>query len=96
MVQLSNYQRVSPHLSGDKSINNRLRQKYHMYFLKRGAKKGRYSGGISIYYKNCFKDQIKVLEKNQSGILKQYMQYCDMRYFICYFFMFSLYIILLM
>ena len=72
-----------------------------MYSFKRGAKKGRYSGGISIYYKNCFKDQIKVLEKNQSGILKQYyavlyaaVQYSIglyeispmlMRYFVCYF-----------
>lgn len=34
-----------------------------------GAKKGRFSGGISIYYKNCFKDKIKVIEKNQSGVM---------------------------
>ena len=34
-----------------------------------GVKKGRYSGGISIYYKNCFKDKIKVLEKRQTGIM---------------------------
>lgn len=34
-----------------------------------GVKKGRFSGGISIYYKNCFKDKIKVLEKNQSGLM---------------------------
>lgn len=34
-----------------------------------GAKKGRFSGGISIYYKNCLKGKIKVLEKNQVGIM---------------------------
>ena len=34
-----------------------------------GTKKGRYSGGLSIYYKNCFKDKIKIVEKNQCGIL---------------------------
>ena len=34
-----------------------------------GTKKGRYSGGISIYYKNCFKDQIKIIEKKQCGIM---------------------------
>lgn len=34
-----------------------------------GAKRGRFSGGISICYKNCFKDKIKVIEKNQSGVM---------------------------
>ena len=34
-----------------------------------GVKKGRYSGGLSIYYKNCLKDKIKVVEKNQAGII---------------------------
>lgn len=34
-----------------------------------GVKKGRYSGGISMYYKNSLKNKIKVVEKNQSGIM---------------------------
>lgn len=42
----------------------------HLYGNKSaGAKKGRYSGGISIYYKNCLKNKIKIVEKIQSGIL---------------------------
>ena len=45
---------TSEHLFGNKSI---------------GTKKGRYSGGISIYYKNFLKEKIKVVEKNQIGIL---------------------------
>ena len=32
-------------------------------------KKGRYSVGLSIYYKNCLKDKIQVVEKNQAGII---------------------------
>ena len=34
-----------------------------------GAKKGRYSGGLSIYYKKCLKNKLKIVEKNQCGIL---------------------------
>ena len=34
-----------------------------------GVRKGRYSGGISIYYKNCFSGQIKIIEKIQCGIM---------------------------
>lgn len=45
---------ISEHIFGNKSA---------------GVKKGRYSGGISIYYKNCLKDKIKVLEKRQTGIM---------------------------
>ena len=42
----------------------------HIYGNKSaGIKKGRYSGGISIYYKNCFSDQIKIIEKIQCGIM---------------------------
>ena len=33
-----------------------------------GAKKGRFSGGISLYYKNCLNGKIKVLEKSKTGI----------------------------
>ena len=32
-------------------------------------KKGRYSGGISLYYKNCLKDKIKIIEKHQCGVI---------------------------
>ena len=35
----------------------------------RGTKKGRFSGGISVYYKNCYRDKIHVIEKHQCGIL---------------------------
>ena len=35
----------------------------------RGTKKGRFSGGISVYYKNCYKDKIQIVEKHQRGIL---------------------------
>ena len=45
---------ISEHIFGNKSI---------------GTRKGRYSGGISIYYKNSLKDKIKVVEKHQIGIL---------------------------
>ena len=45
---------TSEHIFGNKSI---------------GTRKGRYSGGISIYYKNSLKDKIKVVEKHQIGIL---------------------------
>ena len=34
-----------------------------------GAKKGRFSGGISLYYKNCLNGKIKVLEKSKTGIM---------------------------
>ena len=33
------------------------------------TKKGRFSGGISIYFRQTLKDKIQVIEKNQSGIL---------------------------
>ena len=42
------------HIHGNKSKNTR---------------KGRYSGGISFYYKTKFKKYIKVMEKQQSGII---------------------------
>ena len=36
----------------------------------KGVKKGRYSGGISVYYKNCLNDKIKIIvEKHQCGII---------------------------
>ncbi|MEW8545054.1 MAG: reverse transcriptase family protein [Candidatus Thiodiazotropha sp.] len=42
----------------------------HIYARKSiGARKGRYSGGISIYYKSYLKDFIKVIEKSQYGLL---------------------------
>ena len=42
------------HILGNKSSN---------------AKKGRYSGGISLYYRDQFTDKIKIIEQNQTGIL---------------------------
>lgn len=45
---------TSEHIPGNKSA---------------GAKKGRYSGGISIFYKNFLKDKIQIVDKNQIGIL---------------------------
>ena len=44
----------SEHIFGNKSV---------------GVKKGRYSGGVSIYYKTHLKDKIKIVEKNQCGIM---------------------------
>ena len=44
----------SHHLFGNKSFNTR---------------KGRYSGGLSIYYKNDLQDKITIVEQNQNGIL---------------------------
>ena len=42
----------------------------HIYGNKsRGTRKGRFSGGISVYYKNCYKDKIQIVEKQQCGIL---------------------------
>ena len=35
----------------------------------RGTKKGRFSGGLSVYYKNCYKDKIQIVVKHQCGIL---------------------------
>lgn len=35
----------------------------------RNTRKGRVSGGISVYYKSCLGDKIKVIEKTQCGIL---------------------------
>lgn len=34
-----------------------------------GTRKGRFSGGISIYYKNCYRDKIHIVEKHQCGIM---------------------------
>ena len=43
---------------------------YHIFGHKtRGDKKGRYSGGISVYYREVFKDQISVVETNDNGII---------------------------
>ena len=42
------------HVYGNKSVNTR---------------KGRYSGGLSIYFKSKFKDKIQILEKHQCGII---------------------------
>lgn len=42
------------HILGNKSSN---------------TKKGRYSGGISLYYRDQFTDKIKIIEQNQTGIL---------------------------
>ena len=40
----------------------------HLFATKSlGAKKGRYSGGITVYYKTCLKDYIKIVEKSQYG-----------------------------
>ena len=42
----------------------------HLYGNKsRNAKKGRYSGGITIYYKQTLKDKINIIEKDQNGII---------------------------
>ena len=42
----------------------------HLYGNKSaGAKRGRYSGGISIYYKNYLKNSIHIVEKNQCGVV---------------------------
>ena len=35
----------------------------------RGTKKDRFSGGISVYYKYCYRDKIHIVEKHQCGIL---------------------------
>jgi hypothetical protein len=43
----------SEHLHGNKSYN---------------TNKGRYSGGVSIYFKSEFKNNIKIIEKNNCGI----------------------------
>lgn len=42
------------HIFGNKSSN---------------TKKGRFSGGISLYYRDQFTDKIKIIEQNQTGIL---------------------------
>ena len=42
----------------------------HLYGNKSaGAKRERYSGGISIYYKNYLKNSIHIVEKNQCGVV---------------------------
>ena len=65
----------------------------HLFARKSlGAKRGRYSGGISIYYKTYLKDHVKIVEKSPYGfvwtkidskILNQdsdvYLCYCYMR-----------------
>lgn len=43
---------------------------YHVYGNKRsGTNKGRFSGGLSIYYKNELSDNISIVETNQYGIV---------------------------
>ena len=44
----------SEHLFGNKSKN---------------TKKGRFSGGISIYFKSCLSTHVKIVEKEQSGLI---------------------------
>ena len=34
-----------------------------------GVKSGRYSGGVSVYYKTCLKPYITVVEKSEFGII---------------------------
>ena len=42
----------------------------HLYGNKaENTKKGRFSGGISIYYKNNLKNHIQIIEKDQCGII---------------------------
>ena len=42
----------------------------HVYGNKsRCTRKGRFSGGISVYYTNCYKDKIQIVDKQQCGIL---------------------------
>ena len=42
----------------------------HIYGNKsRGTKKGRFSGGLSVYFKNCYRDKIQIVEEHQCGIL---------------------------
>ena len=31
--------------------------------------KGRFSGGVSVYFRSCLSDKIKVIEKNHCGIM---------------------------
>ena len=43
---------------------------HHIFGTKSpGAKKGRYSGGISVYAKNYLKDKLEIVEKNSTGLL---------------------------
>ena len=42
------------HIFGNKSLN---------------TKKGRYSGGLSVYYKNSLKNNLTIIDKNQCGIM---------------------------
>ena len=42
------------HLFGNKSV---------------GTKKGRFSGGISVYFRSKYKDKISIVEKNDNGII---------------------------
>lgn len=43
---------------------------FHIYGQKSpGIRKGRQSGGISVYYRNCLKDKISVVENNNLGII---------------------------
>ena len=45
-------------------------ESYHIYGQKTcGVKKGRYSGGISVYYRSIYKDQISIVETNDNGII---------------------------
>ena len=45
---------ISNHIYGKKSIH---------------ARKGRFSGGVSVYFRSCLSDKIKILEKNHCGIM---------------------------
>ena len=45
-------------------------ESYHLFGNKsRHTRKGRYSGGISIYYKQAIKNYIHIIEKHQNGII---------------------------
>ena len=34
-----------------------------------GTKKGRFSGGVSVYFRNKYKDKISIIEKNEYGLI---------------------------
>ena len=45
---------ISNHIHGMKSIH---------------ARKGRYIGGVSVYFRSCLSDKIKTIEKNHCGVM---------------------------
>ena len=56
-----------------KHVNNLELQNfesYHIYGQKtRGTNKGRYSGGISVYYRSVLKDHISIVDADRNGIV---------------------------